>query len=148
MSCKTMLLGALLTTLWVGSFEACSALPFAPKLIGAAASADAVVLARFGGRRAGGIQRHVGVHRNVGATRHVRAVGHVGATRHVRVSRPVVARGAVRPWVRRPYFGTVVAGVALGTIVTTSTVPAAPASNLCWYWADSSKTRGYWDYCR
>ena len=24
---------------------------------------------------------------------------------------------------------------------------AAPAPNTCWYWADPSMTRGYWDYC-
>jgi hypothetical protein len=61
-----------------------------------------------------------------------------------RVVRPV------RPWVRRPYYGTVVAGVALGTILVATAAgiaPAAPADNLCWYWTNSSQTRGYWDYC-
>jgi hypothetical protein len=53
----------------------------------------------------------------------------------------------VRGWTRRPYFGTVVAGVTLGTIIAASAVPIAPASNLCWYWTDPSFTRGYWDYC-
>ena len=24
----------------------------------------------------------------------------------------------------------------------------APAPNLCWYWADPTMTRGYWDYCQ
>jgi hypothetical protein len=63
--------------------------------------------------------------------------------------RTVVAR-PVRPWVRRPYYGRVVAGVALGTVVAVAATraPAAPASNLCWYWSNSSQTRGYWDYCR
>jgi hypothetical protein len=69
----------------------------------------------------------------------------------------VVRRGGVatvrpvRRWVRRPYYGTVVGGVALGTIIAATavaTAPAAPASGLCWYWADSSMNRGYWDYCR
>src|SRR2546421_460471 len=54
----------------------------------------------------------------------------------------------VRPWVRRPYFGTVVAGVTLGTIIAATTMPAAPADNVCWSWTNSSHTRGYWDYCR
>jgi hypothetical protein len=52
--------------------------------------------------------------------------------------------------VRRPYFGTVVGGVALGTIIAATAVgvvPVAPAPNLCWYWVDPSRTRGYWDYC-
>jgi hypothetical protein len=55
-----------------------------------------------------------------------------------------------RPWVRRPYYGTVVAGVVLGTIVTVAAVgmiPRRPAPDLCWYWADPYRNRGYWDYC-
>ncbi|HUU67491.1 MAG TPA: hypothetical protein VMW57_09485 [Methyloceanibacter sp.] len=53
----------------------------------------------------------------------------------------------VRGWNRRPYYGTVIAGVALGTIIAATTAPRAPADNLCWYWTNPSKTRGYWDYC-
>jgi hypothetical protein len=61
----------------------------------------------------------------------------------------VVGRRPVRGWVARPYYGTIVGGVALGTMiaVTASAVPAAPASNLCWFWADSAQVNGYWDYC-
>jgi len=53
----------------------------------------------------------------------------------------------VRGWNRRPYYGTVIAGVALGTIIAATAAPRAPADNLCWYWTNPSKTRGYWDYC-
>ena len=46
-----------------------------------------------------------------------------------------------RPFYRRPWFGTVVGGVALGTIATVAVVGAAPAAapapDLCWYWADA-----------
>jgi hypothetical protein len=55
-----------------------------------------------------------------------------------------------RPWVRRPYYGTIIAGVALGTLITVAAVgavPRRPAPNLCWYWADPYRSRGYWDYC-
>jgi len=55
-----------------------------------------------------------------------------------------------RPWVRRPYYGTIVAGVALGTLITVAAVgavPRRPAPDLCWYWADPYRSRGYWDYC-
>jgi hypothetical protein len=55
-----------------------------------------------------------------------------------------------RPWVRRPYYGTIIAGVALGTLITVAAVgavPPRPAPNLCWYWADPYGNRGYWDYC-
>ncbi len=55
-----------------------------------------------------------------------------------------------RPWGARPYYGTIIAGVALGTLVTVAAIgyaPPRPAPNLCWYWADPEASRGYWDYC-
>ncbi len=55
-----------------------------------------------------------------------------------------------RPWVYRPYYGTIVAGVALGTLITVAAVglvPPRPSPDLCWYWADPYGERGYWDYC-
>jgi hypothetical protein len=55
-----------------------------------------------------------------------------------------------RPWARRPYYGTIIAGVALGAIITVAAVgmvPPRPAPDLCWYWADPYRSRGYWDYC-
>ena len=55
-----------------------------------------------------------------------------------------------RPWVRRPYYGRIVAGVALGTLITVAVVgavPRRPAPDLCWYWSDPYRNRGYWDYC-
>lgn len=60
---------------------------------------------------------------------------------------PVVV---VRPWHRKHYFGRVVAGVVIGSIVYTAiagSVPTPPAPGLCWFWTDRSQTRGYWDYC-
>lgn len=59
---------------------------------------------------------------------------------------PVRPVPAVRPW----YWGRVVAGVTIGAIVTVAAVnavPKAPSPELCWFWSDSSKTRGYWSYC-
>jgi len=56
----------------------------------------------------------------------------------------------VRPWVRRPYYGTIVGGVALGTLITVAAIGAVPpraAPNFCWYWDDPYGSRGYWDYC-
>ncbi|MEW5963528.1 MAG: hypothetical protein AB1749_08185 [Pseudomonadota bacterium] len=71
------------------------------------------------------------------------------------VKKTVVVRRAprvvvVRPWYTRPYYGTVFAGVALGTIIAVSAagvVPYAPDDKLCWYWTNPYKTNGYWDYC-
>ncbi len=96
-------------------------------------------------------------------------VGHVGVGRVVgpavvgrpivaprMIGRPVVVGGPVfvrayRPFYRRPWFGTVVGGIALGTFLTVAAVGVAPAAppapGLCWYWADPSLTQGYWDYC-
>ena len=67
---------------------------------------------------------------------------------------PYAYRGPVyayhRPWVRRPYFGTIIAGIALGTIVGVTAyglVPPRPRPDLCWYWIDEVQSQGYWDYC-
>jgi hypothetical protein len=80
---------------------------------------------------------------NVAARRTTVVGGRGGvAARGVAVVRPV------RPWVRRPYYGTVVAGVALGAVIAATAVPPAPSSDLCWYWSNSSHSRGYWDYCQ
>jgi hypothetical protein len=56
----------------------------------------------------------------------------------------------VRPWHRRPHYGTLIGGIALGTLLAASIYyarPEPPAPGLCWYWANPSRTRGYWDYC-
>ena len=71
------------------------------------------------------------------------------------VVRPPVARGptvvvrpgVVRPYAHRSYFGTVVAGVALGTLIAVAVAPPPPAPNLCWYWTTPAQNQGYWDYC-
>jgi hypothetical protein len=84
--------------------------------------------------------------------RRVRPIARPGAVRPgaaVRpVRRPVVI---VRPWRPRPHYGRIIAGVALGTIIVAAvagSVPAQPAPNVCWYWADPAYTQGYWDYCQ
>ena len=116
--------------------------------------------------------RHVAVrHRGVARTRHV-AAGHRGVTvrtRHVAVRHRGVAarrthvavgrRGAVavkstaverpvRPWVPQPYYGTVFDGVTLGAVIAATAVPTSPSFDVCWYWSNSSQTRGYWDFCQ
>jgi hypothetical protein len=109
-----------------------------------------------GGRSAGA---HGNVHANRGGTGHrnVSANHNVNVNRNVNVNvnrnvnRNVhvgVGVGVVRPWVRRPYFGTVVGGVVLGTMIAVSVVPPVPAPGLCWYWVDPSQAQGYWDYCQ
>jgi hypothetical protein len=78
-------------------------------------------------------------HRSV----HHRSVHHHHRTVVVAPVRPVPA---VRPW----YWGSVVAGVTIGTVITVAavnSVPKAPSPELCWFWSDASKTRGYWSYC-
>jgi hypothetical protein len=53
-----------------------------------------------------------------------------------------------RKWYKRPYYGTVIGGITLGTVLGAAAYSAVPpAPNLCWYWADPAQTRGYWDYC-
>src|SRR5262244_4633192 len=116
--------------------------------------------------------RHVAVrHRGVTRTRHV-AAGHRGIvvrTRHVAFRHRGVAarrthvavgrRGAVavkstavvrpvRPWVPQPYYGTVFDGVTLGAVIAATVAPTSPSIDVCWYWSNSSQTRGYWDFCQ
>lgn len=69
---------------------------------------------------------------------------------NVRRTNVNVVTRPVRVWGARPYYGTIVGGVALGTVIAVAAANAAPtppAPGLCWYWSDSSKTKGYWDYC-
>jgi hypothetical protein len=56
----------------------------------------------------------------------------------------------VKRWNRKPYYGNVIAGVALGTLIGVTAAgmaPVAPAPDLCWYWTNPSRNQGYWDYC-
>lgn len=82
--------------------------------------------------------------------RRIAPVGRTVIVRRPVVRRPVVVVRPVRRWVRRPYFGAVIAGVTLGAIVTVAVAavaPRAPSPDLCWYWSNNARTRGYWDYC-
>lgn len=55
--------------------------------------------------------------------------------------------GGVRAWAPLPYYGSVVAGVTIGTVIVATTVPPAPAPQLCWFWSSPAQNQGYWDYC-
>lgn len=59
-------------------------------------------------------------------------------------------RAYYRPWGHRPYYGRIIGGIALGTIIGVTAyglMPPRPDPDLCWYWADPYRSRGYWDYC-
>jgi hypothetical protein len=127
------------------------------------ADTEQPILARLrgGGFRAGAASRTrvAGGHRGFGATRTAVVKGprgNVAARRTTVVKGPrgnVAARRVavvrpVRPWIRRPYYGRVIAGVTLGTVIAAAAVPPAPSSEVCWYWSNSSHSRGYWDYCQ
>jgi len=62
----------------------------------------------------------------------------------------VIVRRPYRVWAARPYYGTVFAGVALGTVIAVSAAhayPPPPDPNACWFWSDPEELHGYWDYC-
>jgi hypothetical protein len=105
--------------------------------------------ARAGGARAGGGNRNVNVNRNVNRNTNVNRNRNTNVNVNRRTNVNVVGRRPVRAFVHRPYYGTIVGGVALGTMiaVTAGSVPVAPAPNMCWFWADSAQVNGYWDYC-
>ena len=68
----------------------------------------------------------------------------------VKERKEVVVVRPVRPWAKKPHYGQIVAGVTLGTIIgaaAVGVVPVAPAPNVCWYWTNPVKDKGYWDYC-
>jgi hypothetical protein len=92
----------------------------------------------------------------------------MGAPQFIRVLEPVrrrvIVRHAVthppnvversneiyRPWVKRPYYGVMLGGAALGAIIVAETAhvaPLPPALNMCWSWSDAVEQHGYWDYC-
>jgi hypothetical protein len=76
-------------------------------------------------------------------------INSANVNRRVDVNRTNAA--VVKPWYRKPYYGTIVAGVALGSVVAATAYglsPTSPSSNLCWNWADNSMAQGYWDYCQ
>jgi hypothetical protein len=157
---RLMLLTSTLLALQLAPYEARSApaMPLDVAAIGGNAGEDALTafarraVGGAGGARTASVNRGHHVNRNANINRNVNVNRNVN--RNVNVNRAVVGVGGVgvvrpvRPWVRLPYYGTVVAGVTLGTIIAASTIPPAPSSELCWYWSNSSKTRGYWDYCQ
>jgi hypothetical protein len=160
MMTRLMLLTSTLLALQLAAHEARSApaMPVDAAAILGTASEDALTafarraVGGAGGARTANVSRGHHVNRNANINRNVNVNRTVN--RNVNVNRAVVGIGGVglvrpvRPWVRRPYYGTFVAGVALGTIIAATAIPPAPSSDLCWYWSNSSHTRGYWDYCQ
>jgi len=74
----------------------------------------------------------------------------VHVNRNVVVKKNIYVVRPVRVWRRKPYYGNIFAGVALGTLIGVAiagTAPVAPAPNLCWYWTSPAMVQGYWDYC-
>lgn len=104
-----------------------------------------------GGKHGGGGGRHAGGRHDGGRHHGGRHDGRRQGKNVVVINRNVrVVARPVKVWAPRPYYGRVVGGVALGTIVAATVIgsaPVAPAPNMCWYWADPSQSRGYWDYC-
>lgn len=103
-----------------------------------------------GGAHAGGARSGAHVSRtNVSHTNvNVNRRANVNVNRNVRVG---VGVRPVRAWGARPYYGTVVGGVTLGSLIVASSMgvaPVAPAPNMCWFWMDDTQLGGYWDYCQ
>jgi hypothetical protein len=132
------------------------ALPIAPLNAAQVADSNQVIQVRATAKRATvskrtTVSRRTTVNRNARVNKNVHVNRNVRVNRNVNVHRTVVVRRPYyRPWVARPYYGAIIGGVALGTVIGVSAAyaaPVAPAPNMCWFWADSAGMRGYWDYC-
>jgi hypothetical protein len=91
-----------------------------------------------------GAKKNITVKKNVTVKKTVYVKKNVYVNKKVYVDRPV------KRWSRKPHYGNVVAGVARGTMLGVAAVgiaPPPPGPNLCWYWTNPAKNRGYWDYC-
>lgn len=101
-----------------------------------------------GSHKAGNVRRGANVNRNAANVKRNNVNVHKNV--NVNVNRTRVVARPVRGWVPRPYYGTIVGGIALGTVIAATAVgvaPAPPAANMCWFWSDSAMSQGYWDYC-
>ena len=146
-----VLTGAFLcTALSLGAIGQSAALPMINS--GMQAASDHMIVnvraTRGGGGRPGGahVNRTNVSRTNVNVNRHTNV--NVNVNRNVRVG---VGVRPVRAWGARPYYGTIVGGVALGSFIAVTAMgvaPVAPAANMCWFWTDSSQMSGYWDYCQ
>jgi hypothetical protein len=153
MTTAKFLAGAFLcTVLSLGAFEQSVALPMTNS--GMQAAGDDMIVAVRAARGGGGGARAGGAHvsrtnvsrTNVNVNRRTNV--NVNVNRNVRVG---VGVRPVRAWGARPYYGSIVGGVALGSFIAVSAMgvaPVAPAPNMCWFWTDSSQMSGYWDYCQ
>lgn len=60
-------------------------------------------------------------------------------------------RREIRQAVHQRYIGRLIAGVVLGEIIGVQVVGRPPVRpprpDLCWFWSNTRRDRGYWYYC-
>lgn len=152
---KILVFGVAAVALASGLPKSSVALPFAPPNTAQIDDVSNVIeIAKKGGGKGGGGQAKPRANKAKAATHKRTTVKRNVTVRRNVVNRNVVHRTVVvrpyRAWVHRPYYGVLIGGVALGTIIVATTprvVPVAPAPNLCWFWSDPEQINGYWDYC-
>ena len=93
------------------------------------------------------VNKTVKVNKNAKVNKTVKVNKNVYVKKNVVVKKNLVVARPYKVYVRKPYYGKYVSGVALGTIFALSQIPPSPGPNVCWYWANLAHTRGYWDYC-
>ena len=125
-----------------------------PVITSLGATTDDVIVNVRATRGGGGARTSANVNRRTNINVNQRTNVNVNKRTNINVNagRNVnVVRRPVRVWAPRPYYGTIVGGVALGTMIAVTTMgaaPAVPAPNMCWFWTDSAQMSGYWDYCQ
>jgi hypothetical protein len=155
---RLSILGVAAAALVIGTPQHSTAMPVAP-LNAQVGDFDNVITVKNHNKGGGGKQakggkqvKHVNkTNKNVKNVKNVKHVNKTVVRRDVRVHRTVVVR-PYRAWTHRPYYGAVIAGVTIGTVIAVSTPRVVPVLSvadprLCWYWADPAEVRGYWDYC-
>jgi len=122
-------------------------------LEGVGSTEPTLVIEARAGRRAG--VRHTTVRRSTGAHSTVRRTTTRAHTTARRTTTRHVTRVTRGRWVRPSRYwwrpgGAIAAGAAIG-FVTAATAAAwagaPPGPDMCWYYSDSSRTKGFWDVC-
>jgi hypothetical protein len=149
---KAMVLGLLASALFCLQPSATRAAPAAPAALLQPLEDSVSFVETVARRGRGGARVNRSVNRNVHRSVNRNVNRNVNRTVNRNVNRNVRVRTA---WVRPGSYwwrpgAAVAAGAAIGFVAAATAVAwagPAPAANYCWYYTDSTRTKGFWDVC-